>query len=806
MHAHKERWAMVVFFLLCLTILFGCRATYQSARAADSVPPIVYDLLSSDMVSIVRTGTVPVATKTPVAAFGSNFTSYISGPYLRNINATNITAGTMDPARLGTGVTSSVTYLRGDNTWGAVASNVFCAAAGPGILITTNEGYYVIATSFSTNGLASTNYVATAISVFGNVLQGYVDRATSGLASTNYVNTATNDLNTYLMSAILSADNAVVHVLTDYMDGIVSGLASTNYVNIATNTLSTRLISRIVIATNDLNTVLRSVIGQSVSGMATTNYVNTATNTLGIDLRGYVNVAVANLATTNYVNTATNVLSGVLRTNTMHATNDLDTVLRLFIAQSLSGMASTNYVVVATNDLNTAWLARLQIATNTLDIGLRDYTDRSVSGLASTNYVVAATNDLNTSLRLYINQFTNLTSGDWTNDFATRQQLYTASNILNGTITRATNDLNTVLTNLVLVATNDLNTELVARIISATSGLLRPNDIAGMLTNGRSISTIFSNDVTVRVGSFTADHLHVAGGNLQISAIGSELSVELVDSPGIPLVTLGTGGFVGAGYGITNINPAHITNAPWLTAVDIGGLATTNWVDTGYYPRLSNPANYLTSVNLSGLATTNWVGDNYYPLLANPANYLTSVNLSGLATTNWVGDNYYPLLANPANYVTASSISGLATIDYVGAATNYLATHLNADGIVSGTVPLARLPTLYGTNIAERAVHILPVTSATIIDATIEHQVVSAATSYVVSGFSGLIEGKQHVVSVTVVNIGGSPIIVTHASSVHFPANGISTSAMTIPVGQEAIFSYWIRPGIRTNMVNIVIP
>ena len=107
----------------------------------------------------------------------------------------------------------------------------------------------------------------------------------------------------------------------------------------------------------------------------------------------------------------------------------------------------------------------------------------------------------------------------------------------------------------------------------------------------------------------------------------------------------------------------HSTNG-YVTASVTNHLASTNWVDTSYYPR-ANPSNYVTANVTNNLASTNWVDTDYYPR-SNPSNYVDASVTNGLvgveldptwgqysnqvASTNWVDTGYYPR-NNPSNFV-----------------------------------------------------------------------------------------------------------------------------------------------------------
>lgn len=77
--------------------------------------------------SQITSGTVPPArlgSGTPSAStllFGDGTWATLAAADIPNLDAAKITTGTMTPARLGSGSASSSTYLRGDSTWATLA-------------------------------------------------------------------------------------------------------------------------------------------------------------------------------------------------------------------------------------------------------------------------------------------------------------------------------------------------------------------------------------------------------------------------------------------------------------------------------------------------------------------------------------------------------------------------------------------------------------------------------------------------------------------------------------------------------------
>ena len=109
------------------------------------------------------------------------------------LNATNITSGTVAPARLGSGTASSSTYLRGDGTWNTPAggSSLPDQTGNSGKFLTTNGTtaswsgvtYSVVKTNINISG--TTNYTIPS-TVKGGYLFANLQSATGGTIIVNY--------------------------------------------------------------------------------------------------------------------------------------------------------------------------------------------------------------------------------------------------------------------------------------------------------------------------------------------------------------------------------------------------------------------------------------------------------------------------------------------------------------------------------------------------------------------------------------------------------------------------------------------
>ena len=122
-------------------------------------------------------------------------------------------------------------------------------------------------------------------------------------------------------------------------------------------------------------------------------------------------------------------------------------------------------------------------------------------------------------------------------------------------------------------------------------------------------------------------------------------------------------------------------------------------------------------------------------------------------------------------------------------------------GTLAGSgVGITNVPSFATTG---RAVYSTNANSGGVIDSTLPYQLFVTNASMTVSGFSGLTNGRQHVLSMTVSNSSASAIT-WNGPPTAFYIGASSSAALSIPAGKEGVVSFWVWPSVRTNVCNAV--
>lgn len=362
-------------------------------------------------------------------------------------------------------------------------------------------------------GTLLANYISANANITGNILNINANATTNNLTVNNEIsgNTANFSGNVFTLNANLG------------------NLAEANYVNVSSTTTTNNLNVNLELAGNTANFSGNVfTLNANLGNLAEANYVNVASNvttnnlTVNLELTGNtanfsgnvvtLNANLGNLAQANYVNVASNVTTSNLTVNLELAGNTANFAGNIFsLNADLGNLGTANYINVSSNITTTDITVNNNISGNTANFtGNISSLNADLGNLAQANYVNVA-NDLNVLGNI------------------------NASNLV-GALANGNSNIKVYANSNVEVTVNG-----VSNVATFTdSGLLvigNINSTTGNITaNGNVIANGFINAANANIagealiGSVTTSTINANGGNITISAAGTNESIFLAPS------------------------------------------------------------------------------------------------------------------------------------------------------------------------------------------------------------------------------------------------------------------------------------
>jgi hypothetical protein len=448
-------------------------------------------------------------------------------------------------------------------TWGVFTDNLYYSngtswdlqqAAGSNTQVQFNNN-----DNFGASANFTFNTVTGLLTLIGNVDIGYNLTAGFVYANSNVVannitaNSNISVTNTLLADSVSANANVLANNINANANVNVTNTVLANFVSANANIVASNISANVNTVTNSLT------VNTTISG-------NTANFTGNIN--SALNANLGNLVTANYVNVASNVISNNVTVNLLLSGNTANFTGNITsLNANLGNLATANYVNVASNIITSNLTVNLAISGNTANFtGNITSLNANLGNLATANYVNVA-NDLNV--------LGNITGANIVGALAngnSNVKVYSNANI-EFTVSGVSN-----------VASFTQTGFLVVGNINSTAGNITAN--GNVIANGFINATNANVTGGALLGSVTTSVITANGGNITISAAGSDNSIILQPT----------------GIGTVDVNGARVTQLSDPT--EPNDAATKEYVDnTAQGLQVHTPVQVTSVANLNAIYT-----------------------------------------------------------------------------------------------------------------------------------------------------------------------------------------------------------